>query len=147
MNNEYSITVRFACKKDLEECLAMDGSDRADIISNKIEMHEIIVAERAGELIGYLRIEYLWARLPFISLITLKPEYRKKGIGSLMLRYLTEFLEINGFDVLLSSSQVNEAEPQQWHRSKGFVECGMLAGMNENGIGEVFFKLNLSKEA
>lgn len=147
MNNEYSITVRFACKKDLEECLAMDGSDRADIISNKIEMHEIIVAQRGGDLIGYLRIEYLWARLPFISLITLLPEYRKKGIGALMLKYLTEFLEINGFDTLLSSSRVDEAEGQQWHRSKGFVECGMLGGLNENGIGEVFFKLDLSKEA
>lgn len=147
MSNEYSITVRFACKKDLEECLALDGSDRADIISNKIETHEIIVAQRGGELIGYLRIEYLWARLPFISLITLKPEYRKKGIGSLLLKYLTEFLEINGFDTLLSSAQVNEEAGQQWYRSKGFVECGILNGVNEGGIGEVFFKLDLQREA
>ncbi|OGO77137.1 MAG: GNAT family N-acetyltransferase, partial [Clostridiales bacterium GWB2_37_7] len=120
-----------------------DHIDRLDIIENKIDMHEIILAERCGEIIGYLKLEYIWSKLPYISLIILKPEFRGRGIGTLMLNYLIEFLQLNGYETLLSSSQVNEAEPQMWHRKKGFVECGIINGINEDGVGEVFFKLNL----
>jgi L-amino acid N-acyltransferase YncA len=144
MNKEVSITVRFANQGDFEACLAFDHSDREDIVKNKIDMYEIIVAERCGEIIGYLKLEYIWSKLPYISLIILKPEHRGKGIGTLMLNYLIEFLQINGYSILLSSSQVNEVEPQMWHRKKGFVECGILNGINDGGIGEVFFQLSLA---
>ncbi|HYE12723.1 MAG TPA: GNAT family N-acetyltransferase [Patescibacteria group bacterium] len=143
MSTDVSIVVRFATPNDIESCFVFDHSDRQDIIENKTDMHEIILAERCGEVIGYLKLEYIWSKLPYISLIILKPEFRGKGIGSLMLNYLIEFLQLNGFDTLLSSSQVNEAEPQMWHRKKGFIECGILNGINEHGIGEVFFRLDL----
>jgi ribosomal protein S18 acetylase RimI-like enzyme len=143
MGTEVSIVVRFANQDDLEACFVFDHSDRQDIIENKIDMHEIILAERCGEIIGYLKLEYIWSKLPYISLIILEPEFRGKGIGTLMLNYLVEFLQLNGFVILLSSSQVNEAEPQMWHRKKGFVECGILNGINDDGIGEVFFQLDL----
>lgn len=143
MNTDVSIIVRFASQDDLESCFTFDHSDRQDIIENKIDMHEIILAERCGEVIGYLKLEYIWSKLPYISLIILKSEFRGKGIGTLMLNYLVEFLQINGFETLFSSSQVNETEPQMWHRKKGFVECGILNGINDGEIGEVFFRLVL----
>lgn len=143
MSTDISIVMRFASQSDLELCFAFDHSDRQDIIENKIDMHEIILAERCGEIIGYLKLEYIWSKLPYISLIVLNPEFQGKGIGSLMLNYLIEFLQINGFEALLSSSQVNEADPQMWHRKMGFVECGILSGINEDGIGEIFFRLDL----
>lgn len=143
MSTDISIVVRFANQSDLDSCFVFDKSDRQDLIVNKIDMHEIILAERCGEVIGYLKLEYIWSKLPYISLIILKPEFRGKGIGTLMLNYLVDFLQINGFEILLSSSQVNEAEPQTWHRKMGFVECGILSGINEGGVGEVFFKLDL----
>ena len=143
MSTDVSIIVRFASQCDLDSCFLFDHSDRQDIIENKIDMHEIILAERCGEAIGYLKLEYIWSKIPYISLIILKPEFRGKGIGTLMLNYLVEFLQLNEFEILLSSSQVNEVEPQTWHRKKGFVECGILNGINEDGVGEVFFKLDL----
>lgn len=142
MSTDVSIVVRFASHDDLGSCFEFDHSDRQDIIENKIDMHEIILAERRGEVIGYLKLEYIWSKLPYISLIFLKPEFRGKGIGSLILNYLVEFLQLNGYSILLSSSQVNEAEPQKWHRKMGFAECGILNGINEEGIGEVFFRMD-----
>jgi ribosomal protein S18 acetylase RimI-like enzyme len=143
MSTDVSIIVRFANQNDLEACIMFDHSDRQDIIENKIDMHEIIVAERCGVVIGYLKLEYIWSKLPYISLIILKADFRGKGIGTLMLNYLKEFLQLNGYETLLSSSQVNETEPQMWHRKIGFVECGILSGINEGGVGEVFFRLDL----
>lgn len=143
MEKDVSIIVRFANKNDLEACFAFDHTDRADILESKLDLYEIIVAERCGQIIGYLKLEYIWSKLPYIALIIIKPELRGRGIGTLMLNYLTEFLQANDYKVLLSSSQVNEPEPQLWHRKKGFQECGILNGINEGNVGEVFFRLEI----
>ncbi|TDT51274.1 GNAT family N-acetyltransferase [Fonticella tunisiensis] len=65
-------------------------------------------------------------------------EYRGRGIGTKMLEFLESFLLSNGRRVLLSSSQVNEIEPQAWHRLRGFKECGILFGINEGGVGYLY---------
>ena len=143
MGEDISITVRFATKADLTALLAFDHGTRSEVLESKIELYEMIVAERLGEIIGYLKLEYIWSKIPYISLIILKQTFRGKGIGTLMLNYLVDFLKMNGYTTLLSSSQVDEASPQNWHRKKGFSECGILNGINEGGVGEVFFKMVL----
>lgn len=143
MNDGVSIIVRFATQDDMKAIMAFDHGTRIDVLENKIDLFEIMVAERLGEVIGYLKLEYIWSKLPYISLIILKSEYRGRGIGTLMLNYLIDFLKMNGFEILLSSSQVDEVAPQHWHRKRGFSECGILNGINEGGIGEVFFKMVL----
>ena len=145
MNSEISIVVRFAKRDDLKAILQFDHHTRHEVLESKIGLYEIIVAERCGEIIGYLKLEYIWSKLPYISLIILKTEFRGKGIGTLMLNYLVDFLKMNGFGTLLSSSQVDEVPPQMWHRKKGFVECGFLSGINEGGVGEVFFMMSLDE--
>ena len=41
---------------------------------------------------------------------------------------------------VLSSSAADEAEPQAWHRAVGFEECGFVARLNHDEVGEVFFR-------
>jgi len=109
----------------------------------KIAAQELILAELAEETIGYLRLEYIWGKIPYIGLIWLKPAHRGRGIGTAVLRFLENYLRERGCRFLLSSSQVNEPEPQAWHRAVGFRECGIIAGINDGGIGEVFFRKEL----
>jgi len=94
--------------------------------------------------VGYLRLEYLWSTVPYIGVIFVQGAYQQRGIGRAMLHFLEAFLRSKGYKILLSSSQVNEPSPQAWHRAVGFEECGILAGVNEDGIGEVFFRKLLS---
>jgi GNAT superfamily N-acetyltransferase len=138
------VNIRFATDRDIDDCISFDHCKKRDIISNKIEMREVIVAEYDAEIIGYLKIEYIWSILPYISLIYINKEFRGNGIGTKMLKFLESFLLSKGYKLLLSSSQVNEIDPQSWHRSKGFEECGVLLGINESGIGEIFFKKMLA---
>ncbi len=141
------IKVRFADPMDLGGCIAMDDPNLpAEIIERKIAQHEIIVAEKAGRLVGYLRLEYLWSMVPYIGLIWVVEDQRQQGIGRAMLRYLEGILCRQGHKTLYSSSQANEPEPQAWHRHIGFQECGFIAGINEGGIGEVFFRKDLSRK-
>lgn len=144
MNQRISKTVRFAELKDLDFCTKMDYKhiDEA-AIKKRVEEKKVIIAEVDGKPVGYSRMEYLWLRIPYVCLIVVIQEYRKKGVGSAIIKFLEEYLISKGYNVLYSSSQINEPEPQAWHRKIGFKECGFIAGINEGDIGEVFFRKNL----
>lgn len=132
-------TVRYAEPTDLE-FVSQDGYVPECTVLRKVENREVVVAEREGTSIGYARIEYLWSRLPYLALIRVLPEARHQGVGRAMLRFIEAELRGAGHDVLLSSSQADEPEPQQWHRHMGFRECGRLEAVNAGGIDEVFFR-------
>ena len=57
---------------------------------------------------------------------------------------MEDYLRRKGHKLLLSSSTVTEPASQAWHRAVGFQECGILAGINGDGIGEIFFSKSLA---
>ncbi len=138
------VIVRFAGPEVLEWCVVSDDHVTEQVIRHKIVNDEIIIAELDGQPIGYLRIEYLWSTIPYIGAIWVLKLYRNEGIGRKILAYLEDYLRSRGHDALYSSSQANEPEPQTWHRSVGFVEAGIISGINEGGIGEVIFRKSLT---
>jgi len=131
--------VRFGQPDDLEVISAGDQSVPKHILNWKLHNKEIVMAEEDDEIVAYLRLEYLWSKYPYIGLIIVRPEYRGKGIGRTMIYFIEEHLTKQGIKERYSSSQVNEVEPQQWHRHMGFKECGIINGINPGEIGEVFF--------
>ena len=144
------IVIRFARLDDLEFAY-QDGYIPAEALKRKIEtqtalnpdhIEEIVIAEWNGKRVGYVRLEYLWSIVPYIALIQVLPEYRRRGVGKALIRFIATFLREAGHEALYSSSQADEPEPQAWHRYMGFEECGFIAGIN-NGVGEVFFYKNL----
>ena len=137
------VLVRFAVQADLD-FVSRDRFIPKEVVARKIELGEVIVAEVDGQLAGYLRLEYLWSLVPYVELIWVTPERRKQGVGRVMIAFVGEFLCQDGHDVLYSSSQADEPAPQAWHRHVGFEECGIIAGINEGGIGEVFFRKRLN---
>ncbi len=124
----------------------MDHDLERAAVRRKIGLSEIVLAEVREERVGYLRLEYLWSKIPYIGLIRVQEAFRRKGVGHAIIDFLDEFLREKGYKVLMSSSQVNEPSAQEWHRAVGFEECGIIAGLNENGIGEVFFRKPLGNQ-
>lgn len=115
-------TVRFAGSEDLTGCSNQDESIDQEVVEGKIQSKELLIAEMAGKRVGYLRLEYLWSKIPYIGLVKVNQEQRGQGIGRAMLRFLEEFLRENEFRVLMSSSQVNEPGPkngtEKWDSKK-----------------------------
>lgn len=138
-----SITVRFGNEEDYEYLSQGDPSIPSHQMKWKLKNKEIVVAEDEDDLVGYLRLEYLWSKYPYIGLIIVQPDYRKQGIGKALLKFLERYLKQQKHSSLYSSSQVDEAEPQKWHRHMGFKECGIINGLNPGGIGEVFFSKSI----
>lgn len=136
------LRIRFASTEDQTLCKRLDWR-WPGTVEGKIDDREYILAELGGQAIGFLRLEKLWGTIPYVGMIWLAAEHRGRGAGRAILAFLEQDLRANGYKMLLSSSQVNEAEPQAWHRAVGFHECGILAGINEGAIGEVFFRKDL----
>jgi len=134
-----TITVRLAGPDDLDY-VSRDGYVLPEIIQRKINLSEVFLLTVNKVPAGYLRLEYLWSSIPYIALIWIDEDFRGCGYSHNILAYVENHLREQGNDKLYSSSQVDEPEPQAWHRPMGFVECGIINGINENGIGEVFFR-------
>jgi GNAT superfamily N-acetyltransferase len=136
------ISVRFAAPADLDFLRRRSHVPPA-ILERKVEWREIVIAERGGDSVGALHLEYLWSLAPYIALIYVLPECQRRGVGRALLRFVETFLIEQGHGTLYSSSQADEPGPQAWHRHVGFEECGIIAGINR-GVGEVFFRKRLS---
>lgn len=135
-------TVRFAIASDADALLKhVDVSDV--VLRRKIEAGDFVIAVSESELLGFLQLEYLWSKVPYLALIRVLNGHRRRGVGKALLGFLEDHLRENGHAVLYSSSQADEPEPQEWHRHVGFTECGLLKEIND-GIDEIFFRKTIS---
>lgn len=138
---EDNIKVRIAVLEDLADINHMHLSQ--DTILRKIEQEEIFLLLVNDQPVGSLWLGFLWDCVPFIDLITIDAAYQKRGLSHVLLAFVEDRLCKQGYDVLYSSSQMDEPVPQAWHRHIGFEECGVISGFNEGGIGEVFFRKSI----
>ena len=137
-----TVSVRYAEIDDLD-FVGQDGYVSKEVLRRKIEAQEVLLAEQNGRPVAYLRLEYLWSEVPYIALIRVLEALQRQGIGRALLSHVEEVLRKSGHSRLYSSSQADEAAPQAWHRHVGFAECGIIAGLNSGGVGEVFFRKGL----
>ena len=75
-----AVTVRPAQVADLA-FVAQDGYVSEDRVARQIAAGEVWIAEDAAAALGYLRLDYLWGRVPYIGLIRVLPEHRGRGTG------------------------------------------------------------------
>src|SRR5690349_11391053 len=137
------ISARWATPSDIEFLKTAGRSHLPEnILQRKIPWNEVAVAEADGALAGYLYLDHIWSSVPFISIIWVSESHRKKGVGRALLGFVEMQARAQGCEMLYSSSQLDEPEPQAWHRHMGFEECGIWSGHND-GVGEVFFRKRL----
>ncbi|WP_407672371.1 GNAT family N-acetyltransferase [Paenibacillus sinensis] len=53
----------------------------------KLNHREILIAEHNDQAAGYLRLEYIWTKVPYIGLILVKEEYRGQGVGTALIQF------------------------------------------------------------
>jgi ribosomal protein S18 acetylase RimI-like enzyme len=115
----------------------------ASVIETRIANRCIAIGEQDGQPVGALQLEYLWGTRPYIAMIRVQPDYQRLGVGRALLAFVEVPLRAEGAPALLSSAQTNEPAAQAWHRHVGFVECGVITGVNDGDVGELFFRKSL----
>lgn len=134
-----SVRARLAGPADLD-FVSQDGYIPRERIACKIARGECFIVCWQDQPVGYLRLEYLWSLVPYIALIYVQEAHRMQGCSRVLLDFVIRHLEGQGYHCLYSSSQADEPTPQAWHRHMGFEECGVINGINEGGVGEIFFR-------
>ena len=132
------------------ETSAPSPEELAGRIQNVTQHWPWLVLEEDGLVAGYSyagrhreRAAYRWA---VDTAVYVEERYQRRGVGRALLAFVADELHAAGHQHLLSSSQLDEPEPQAWHRHMGFQECGLLAGVNSGDVGEVFFVKSLARK-
>ena len=132
--------VRIATEIDFEYCRKTDFPHIKDhLLKQSIQNGWVYLVEINQSPVGYARLEFIWLAVPYIALIRIEENHQRKGAGTALVNRIFNDLKNQGYKKVYTSSEVMEPEPQEFHRKCGFMECGLIAGMNEKGIGEIFF--------
>ncbi len=75
--------------------------------------------------IGILRYNLFWNILPFCTLIFIDCHRQRKGYGKRLMEHWEADMKRQGYDLLLTSTQVDEAA-QHFYRKLGYKDCGGL---------------------
>ena len=136
------VNVRFANSDDVD-FLLKNTQLTSDQINSKIQIDELIIASNNSNKIGLLVLDKLWSHIPFIAYIWVSEENRGHGVGKDLLKFLEDYLTQSNEKTLFSSSMENALKSQAWHKKMGFKETGIIHNINDNNIGEVFFRKDL----
>jgi GNAT superfamily N-acetyltransferase len=117
-----------------------------DALSAMLGRQDLLVAELDGRPVGYAALDRIGVVNPFLAAIRVLDPHRRRGVGRALLAELERRAVARGHAVLYSSCTADEAAPQAWHRRMGFQECGFVAGFNQGGVGEVFFRKRLDRQ-
>lgn len=139
------LIVRFANNNDLN-WLAKNDDISKHIIKRKTGQKEIIVAQLQKKLIGHIRVEFLWSKVPCIGVIRVDKNHQKQGVGKSLIQFLESHLIKKGYKILCTSSVASEKEPRRWHKKMGFKECGYIDTYSKRGKGDILLQESVGKQ-
>ncbi|MFW6269145.1 MAG: GNAT family N-acetyltransferase [Bacillota bacterium] len=133
--------IRYAKKGDLSYLLENDDHiNKKEILQQRINNNQVIIAEEAGDIAGWLRYAFLWEHIPFMNLIWLHEKYRKQGIGTEMVSFWEKEMKAEGFEIVMTSS-LSDEKGQFFHRKNGYEDAGCF--ILEDEALEIIFKKKL----
>jgi L-amino acid N-acyltransferase YncA len=135
--------IRFANPSDFTKCKVFDSRITPSQFSNKANAREILLAFVDEKIVGYLRLEFIWLKIPYVSWIFVSEKYRKQGVASRLVKFLGSSLKRKQFKFILSSYQDNAPQSKRWHAKIGFRKCGKIQEINEDNSSEVFCQLKI----
>ena len=126
------MTIRIATIDDEEFLVAHRRHIDADMMKEKIARRHVYVAESDDQIVGWARYGLFWDNLPFLNMIHVLDDHRKRGIGSALMDVWERDMADHGFPMVLTSTQSDE-DAQHFYRKLGYVDCGVLLLPDEAG--------------
>lgn len=73
--------------------------------------------------VGLLRYNLFWDNTPFCTMLFVDWNHHKKGYGKMLMEHWENDMKEQGYGMLLTSTQVDEAA-QHFYRKLGYKDCG-----------------------
>lgn len=115
--------IRTAAIKDYNTLSGMDKHVPRNILKQKIDNGEILVAVTDENIIGWLRFSYFWDEIPIMNMLYLLEPYRKMGHGKRLVLHWENKMKKIGHKYLLTTTLSNE-DAQHFYRKLGYIDIG-----------------------
>lgn len=135
------IEIRFSTSQDYDYLVHNDRQIKPEVVKKKIEDAEIIVVLDDEQNIGWLRFNYFWDEIPFMNMLWIEEDYRRKGIGTRLVNFWeTEIFQRDKNQVMTST--LSDETAQHFYRKLEYQDCGSLLLPDE--ALEIFFLKSLN---
>ena len=135
------IKIRFATSQDSNYLVQNDRHIKPEVVEKKIEDAEIIVVLDNAKNIGWLRFNYFWDEIPFMNMLWIEEDYRRKGIGTKLVNFWEiEMHQRNNNQVMTST--LSDETAQHFYRKLQYQDRGSL--MLPGEALEIFFLKSLN---
>ena len=138
------MTIRIATTEDKDFLVANRRHIDAGLMREKVADGQVYVAESNGEIVGWARYGLFWDNVPFLNMIYILDDYRKRGIGSALMSAWEQDMAARGHRMVLTSTQSDEAA-QHFYRRLGYRDCGVFVLPGEAGELMLLKELNPPK--
>ncbi len=128
----------YALEMDYNYIYEKDKHVSKELIKTKIHQNEIIIARDINRNIGWLRYGYFWDNIPFMNMLYIEEEYRRKGIGTGLVKFWEDEMKMKGYNLVMTSSLANE-QAQFFFRKLGYNDSGCLL-LNNQPLEIIFTK-------
>ncbi len=135
------IKIRFASGQDNNYLVHNDRHIKLEVVEKKIEDAEIIVVLNNERNIGWLRFNYFWDEIPFMNMLWIEEDYRRKGIGTRLVNFWEIEMQQRDKSQVMTSTSSDETT-QHFYRKLQYQDCGSLSLLGE--VLEFFFLKSLN---
>ena len=117
------INIRYVQVDDKDFWYSLDKHLPEMEFMNKVRDKRGYVLSQDDVPIGLLRYNLFWDNIPFCTMLFIEKNYQGKGYGRKLMEFWENDMRLQGYKILLTSTQVDE-NSQHFYRKLGYKDCG-----------------------
>lgn len=115
--------IKIATSADINIIMSYDKHITKTELLNILNLNRVFIIEDNCKFIGWLRYNLFWDNTPFMNMLYILEEYRRKGLG----KELVEFWEVQmkkiGYELVMTSTASDEYA-QHFYNKLGYSVIG-----------------------
>lgn len=117
--------IKYVTEQEENYWFTMDHHVTRQTFDKKVRDKQGYVIFEDEKPIGIMHYNLFWDKIPFLNLIMIEKEYRRRGYGGKAMKYWEAEMLESGFQMVLLSTQTDE-DAQHFYRKSGYKDCGCL---------------------
>ena len=117
------INIRYVQTNDKDFWYGFDKHLPETEFMNKVRDKRGYILLNDDAPIGLLRYNLFWDNIPFCTMLFIEKNYQGKGYGRKLMEFWENNMRLQGYKILLTSTQVDE-NSQHFYRKLGYKDCG-----------------------
>lgn len=122
---------------ELEAMLVGNTEDHTDLIKSSITAGECLVALIDGKVVGASILNYTFYYKNWIDLLSVNPEYRRRGIATALIKRMESMCKTPKF---FTSTNESNIPAQKTYEANGFTRSGYIENLDEGDPEIIYFK-------